>query len=94
MMKFAEDWPRGDVTEPLNRTNKRRVLAQRQMCPHTVVVGGIGPEDLTQVGFAKDDDVIEAVHQELLARNEYLAAENRILKAQMKGRLKLSDAEH
>jgi hypothetical protein len=33
------------------------------------------------------------VDQELLARNEYLAAENRILKAQVKGRLKLSDAE-
>ena len=31
--------------------------------------------------------------QELLARTEYLAAENRILKAQLKGRLKLSDAE-
>jgi transposase InsO family protein len=33
------------------------------------------------------------VDQELLARNEYLAAENRIIKAQLKGRLKLSDAE-
>ena len=33
------------------------------------------------------------VNQELLARNEYLAAENRILKAQLKGRLKLSEAE-
>jgi putative transposase len=33
------------------------------------------------------------VDQELLARNEYLAAENRILKAQLRGRLKLSDAE-
>jgi hypothetical protein len=31
--------------------------------------------------------------QELLARNEYLAAENRILKAQLEGQLKLSDAE-
>src|ERR1700738_2102608 len=31
--------------------------------------------------------------QELLARNEYLAAENRILRVQLKGRLKLSDAE-
>ena len=29
----------------------------------------------------------------MLARNEYLAAENRIMKAQLKGRLKLSDAE-
>jgi putative transposase len=33
------------------------------------------------------------VDQELLARIEYLAAENRILKAQLNGRLKLSDAE-
>src|ERR1700736_6482049 len=33
------------------------------------------------------------VDQELLARDEYLAAENRILKAKLKGRLKLSDAE-
>ena len=33
------------------------------------------------------------VNQELLLRNEYLAAENRILRAQIKGRLLLSDAE-
>ena len=33
------------------------------------------------------------VEQELLLRNEYLAAENRILKAQIKGRLLLSAEE-
>ena len=33
------------------------------------------------------------VDQKLLLRNEYLAAENRILKAQLTGRLLLSDAE-
>src|SRR6266852_3633583 len=33
------------------------------------------------------------VDQELLLRNEYLVAENRILKAQLKGRPRLSDAE-
>src|SRR5882757_9767927 len=37
--------------------------------------------------------VTGTVDQELLARNEYLAAENRILKAQMNGRLTLSDAD-
>ena len=37
--------------------------------------------------------VTGTVDQELLARNEYLTSENRILKAQLKGRLKLSDAE-
>ncbi|MCP4286847.1 MAG: hypothetical protein GY792_20785 [Gammaproteobacteria bacterium] len=33
------------------------------------------------------------VDQELLLRNEYLAAENRILKAQIRTRLRLTDAE-
>ena len=33
------------------------------------------------------------VDQELLLRNEYLAAENRILKAQLKNRLRLTDSE-
>jgi hypothetical protein len=33
------------------------------------------------------------VDQELLLRNEYLSTENRILRAQLKGRLALSDAE-
>ena len=37
--------------------------------------------------------VTGTVDQDLLARNEYLAAENRILKAQLNGKLKLSDAE-
>jgi hypothetical protein len=33
------------------------------------------------------------VDQQLLLRNEYLVAENRILKAQLQGRLRLSDTE-
>src|SRR5258708_22722295 len=37
--------------------------------------------------------VTGTVDQELLARNEYLTTENRIMKAQLRGRLKLSDAE-
>jgi hypothetical protein len=37
--------------------------------------------------------VTGTVDQELLARNEYLAAENHILKSQLNGRLRLSDAE-
>jgi hypothetical protein len=37
--------------------------------------------------------VTGTVDQELLARNEHLAAENRIMKAQLKGRQKLPDAE-
>jgi putative transposase len=37
--------------------------------------------------------ITRTVDQELLLRNEYLVAENRILKAQLNGRLRLSDAE-
>src|SRR5438876_9960103 len=37
--------------------------------------------------------VTGTVVQELLLRNEYLAAENRILRAQIKGRLCLSEGE-
>src|SRR5260370_179601 len=37
--------------------------------------------------------ITRSVDQELLLRNEYLVAENRILKSQLKGRLKLSDVE-
>ena len=37
--------------------------------------------------------VTGTVDQELLLRNEYLAAENRILRGQIKGRLLLSEGE-
>ena len=37
--------------------------------------------------------VTGSVDEELLRRNEYLVAENRILRAQMPGRLKLTDGE-
>src|SRR5215831_12487478 len=37
--------------------------------------------------------VTGAVNQELLLRNEYLAAENRILRAKLPSRLRLSDSQ-
>jgi putative transposase len=37
--------------------------------------------------------VTGTLNQELLLRNEYLAAENRILRGQIKGRVLLSEAE-
>ena len=38
----------------------RRILVQGQMRSERVVIVGVGSEDLAQVGFAEDDDVIEA----------------------------------
>ncbi len=37
--------------------------------------------------------VTGSIDEELLLRNEYLVAENRILRSQVKGRLKLNDGE-
>ena len=60
MMESAEDGLCHDVTKPVDRTRKRRVLSQSEMCPDMVVIGGISLENLTQMGLAKDDDVIQA----------------------------------
>ena len=38
--------------------------------------------------------VTGSVDEELLARNEYLVTENRILRKQIQGRIRLTDPEH
>src|SRR5258708_27108 len=55
-----EDGLCNDVTKPVDRTRKRRVLSQSEMRPDMVVIGSISLENLTQMGLAKDDDVIQA----------------------------------
>ena len=61
MMKSAEDRPSSDFAEPLNRTKKPVTsLASDKMRPDIVVIVAVGPEDPAQMGFAEDDDVIEA----------------------------------
>jgi hypothetical protein len=57
----------------------------------------VGPKTWAiPLGVARADIlayITGTVDQELLVRNEYLAAENRILRGQLKGRLRFSDAE-
>ena len=38
----------------------RRILVQGQMRSEFVVIAGVGRKNLAQMGFAEDDDVIEA----------------------------------
>ena len=61
MMKPAENRPRGEPTEPLNRPMRRRVLAQGLMRSEFVVIARVGRKDPTQMGLAQDDDVIKAL---------------------------------
>ena len=60
MMKSAEDRPRCDLAIPVDRPMGRRILLQRQMRSEFVVIAGVGRKNLAQMGFAEDDDVIEA----------------------------------
>jgi hypothetical protein len=59
-MKSAEDRPRCDPAVAVDRPMGRRILTQRQMRPEFIVIAGIGRKDPAQMGFAEDDDVIEA----------------------------------
>jgi hypothetical protein len=58
-MKSAENQPRGEPTEPLNRPMRRGVLAQGLMRSEYVVIARVGRKDLAQMGLAQDDDVIK-----------------------------------
>src|SRR5262245_27757773 len=60
-MKSAEDGSSNDLTEPLDRTDQRRILGQGKVWPHVVVVGSISLEDPAQMVLAQDYDVVQAL---------------------------------
>ena len=60
VMQSAEDRPRGELTELLDRPMGWRILAQGQMRSERVVIARVGGKDPAQVGFAEDDRVIKA----------------------------------
>ncbi len=60
MVKAAEDRSCSNLAKPLNRTTERRVLAEGEVGPDVIIIGGIRREDPAQMGLAEDDDVIEA----------------------------------
>ena len=60
MVKPAQDGPSSELAEPLHLSTARRILPQGKMRSEFVVVAGVGREDPAQMGFAEDDDMIEA----------------------------------
>ena len=65
VMQSAEDRPRGELTELLDRPMGWRILAQGQMRSERVVIARVGGKDPAQVGFAEDDRVIKAFPADL-----------------------------
>jgi hypothetical protein len=59
--EVTEDGSSNDLTEPLDRTDQRRVLGQGQVWPHVIVVGSISLEHPAQMVLAQDHDVIQAL---------------------------------
>ena len=60
MVESAEDRLCNDLTKPMDWARKRRILSQSEMRPDLVVIGSISLENLTHMGLAKDDDMIQA----------------------------------
>ena len=60
MMKSAEQRPRDDQAKPMDRPISWWILVQGQMRSDFVVIAGVGGKDSTQMGVAKDDDMVEA----------------------------------
>jgi hypothetical protein len=60
MKKPAKNRLSSELAEAPDRPMARRILAQGQMRSEFVVIAGVGRKDPAQMGFAEDDDVIEA----------------------------------
>jgi hypothetical protein len=60
MMQPAQNWQRDDVANRLGTSEARGVIAQRQVGPDLVVVGGVRFQDATQVRLARYHQVVEA----------------------------------
>ncbi len=73
----------------LDRSRVRSVLGEREVRARAAVVGEVRLEDGPQVGFAEDDDVVEAV----VANGAHEALHEWILPRRLRGGFDLFDAE-
>jgi hypothetical protein len=60
VMESAKTRDSDDRSNRLHRTAERGVFVESEMGTNTIVIVGIVPEDLAEMGFAQDHDVIEA----------------------------------
>jgi hypothetical protein len=59
-MKAAKNCVCSDGARPLNFAMLRRVLFQRAVRPHFIVIIGVGFQHSAQMRFARNDQVIDA----------------------------------
>jgi hypothetical protein len=59
-MKAAEKRMRRDASDPLNRAREGRVLVQRSVRSHIIVIAGIGLQNPAKVRLAQGDQASRA----------------------------------
>ena len=60
MMEPAQYWTAENVTDGPSGTRYRRILIQGQVRAYLIVVFHVRQQDVTQMSFTQDDDVINA----------------------------------
>jgi hypothetical protein len=65
-MEPTENIDRGDSSDALNGSPKRRVLVSRKTCPRGVAVGQIGFEGSAKTSFSDNHDVIETINSVII----------------------------
>ena len=61
MVQTGQDWDRDNDTGPLHRPTQGRILAQRQVRAHLIVVRSIRRKNLPQVRLAKDQHPVHTL---------------------------------
>jgi len=61
MIQSSDERERGDLPDALNGARDRRVLLQREVGPHFIIIGGVPSNDATQERFAEHDAVVDAL---------------------------------
>ncbi len=61
MMQSSEERQRSDLPDALNSARDRRVLLQREVSPHFIIISGVGSNDAPQVRFAEHHAVVQAL---------------------------------
>ena len=59
MMESAENGMDSNSAADLDRARVRRILAQGQVDSALIVIGLVGAQQIPQMAFAKDDNVVE-----------------------------------
>jgi hypothetical protein len=60
VVEAAEEGDCGDRAGPLDRAADRGIFRKSEVDTGGVVVVGVGPEDLAKMGFAEDQDMVQA----------------------------------